>query len=57
MVQEDALDDVDEKEWEEPPDVEREDVDDVDDTDARDDVEGNREEGYKDLLDNDGLCP
>ena len=51
LVQEDPLDDVDENDCEELPDVEREDVD------AKDGVEGNRDEGYRDLLDKDRLGP
>jgi hypothetical protein len=55
VVQEELLDDVDDKDCVEEllDDVEREDVDD----DPNDDVEGNREEGYKDLLDDDRLYP
>jgi hypothetical protein len=52
VVQEEALDAVDEREFEELPDVEREEVE---DPDASDDVEGYRDDGYKDLLDSDLL--
>lgn len=44
---------MDSKDCEELPEVDREDVDD----DPNDDVEGNREDGYRDLLDRDRLAP
>jgi len=49
VVQEEPLDDVEDKECVELPDVDRE------EDDANDDVEGYRDEGYRDLLGRDRL--